>query len=176
MSMKIRSASLDDAAAVCAILRRSILESCVADHQGQPETLAAWLGNKTPETIAAWFAAPSNFSLVLEDDGVPVGVALLNQAGKLSLCYLLPEAQGKGGGSCLLRGIEAQALVWDISVIRVHSTKGAHAFFTRHGYIDGGKEKACYGVETDFFWKKLDAEAHAKASATARKRFCGCGG
>jgi hypothetical protein len=57
-------------------------------------------------------------------------------------------------------------------VLRLHGTSGAHDFFARHGYVLAGKEKSCYGVECDFFWKKLNPEPAAQASQGAR--YCSC--
>ncbi len=172
MSIEIRIAVTDDAAAACQVLRRSIIECCVQDHQHRPEVLDAWLGNKTPDNVATWFASPSHHALVALREGSIVGVALLTQAGKLCLLYVLPEALHIGAGKALLAGIEAQAKTWGVSVLRLHSTATARAFYTRHGYIHAGKEKSCYGVETDFFWKKLNAEQGDADGA--RKRFCSC--
>lgn len=172
MDFQIRLATVEDAAAACAVLRRSITECCVLDHQQDPDILAAWLGNKTPETVAAWFASPSNYSLVAVRDGQVVGVALLIQAGKLSLCYVLPECLHGGVGKALLLAVEEQARVWGIGTLRLHSTATARAFFARNGYIHSGQERSCYGVECDFFWKQLDAPCPADG---ARKRFCNCG-
>jgi N-acetylglutamate synthase-like GNAT family acetyltransferase len=172
MGFDIRPAGPDDAVAACAVLRRSIAECCVLDHQNRPDILDAWLGNKTPENVASWFASPSNFSLVAERDGAVVGVALLTQAGKLSLCYVLPEALHGGAGKALLCGAEEQARRWGVSVLRLHSTATARDFYARNGYIHAGKEKSCYGVECDFFWKKLNAQGETEAAA--RKRFCNC--
>lgn len=171
MQIEIRPAVTADAVSACRVLRRSITECCVADHHQQQAVLQAWLGNKTPENVANWIASPSNYTIVAVKDGELVGVALLTQAGKLSLCYLLPEAQYVGIGKALLHGIEAQARAWDISVLRLHSTASASDFYARNGYVHAGKEKSCYGVECDFFWKKLNVEAGA---ATASKRFCNC--
>lgn len=172
MSIEIRIASPDDAAAACQVLRRSIIECCVHDHQQRPEILDAWLGNKTPDNVATWFASPSHHALVATRDGAIVGVALLTQAGKLCLLYVLPEALHIGAGKALLAGIEEQARTWGVSVLRLHSTATARAFYTRHGYIDAGKETSCYGVETDFFWKKLNVQQGEPDAA--RKRFCSC--
>ena len=172
MGIDIRPAAPGDAAAACEVLRRSIAETCEADHRQDPAILAAWLGNKTPQNVAAWFSSPCNFSLVAERGGAMVGVALLTQAGKLSLCYVLPEALYVGVGKALLGGIEAQARGWGISVLRLHSTTTASAFYARNGYIHAGKEKSCYGVECDFFWKKLDADT--SPDGAARARFCAC--
>lgn len=172
MGIEIRTAGLQDAHDACHVLRRSISECCVQDHRAQPEILQSWLGNKTPENVASWIASPSNYTLVALRDGELVGIALITQAGKLSLCYLLPEAQHAGIGKALLHGVEAQAREWGISVLRLHSTATARDFYARNGYILAGKEKSCYGVECDFFWKKLDADV--SADSAPRKRFCNC--
>jgi len=172
MGFEIRTAITEDAARVCSVLRRSITECCVVDHRDDVAVLASWLGNKTPDNVSGWINSPSNYTLVAVQDGEVVGVALLTQAGKLSLCYLVPEALHAGIGKALLAGVEAQARAWGISVLRLHSTGAAHGFFARQGYILEGKEKSCYGVECDFFWKKLNAETAPDVAAA--KRFCGC--
>ena len=175
MGIEIRTAVPGDATAVCAVLRRSITECCADDHQNCPTILASWLGNKTPETVATWFATPTNHTLVAVIDGHVVGVALLTQAGKVSLCYVLPEVKYLGAGKLLLSGLEQQARVWGITVIKLKSTVSAHDFFARNGYINGGKEMSCFGLESDFFWKNLN-EPVTDTSVDTRKRFCGCAG
>lgn len=172
MNIEIRPAVVADASQACAVLRRSITECCVADHHDDPAILQSWLGNKTSDNVASWIDSPSNHTLVALADGALVGVALLTQAGKLSLCYLLPEARHAGIGKALLQGMETQARAWDISVLRLHSTASARDFYARNGYIHAGKEKSCYGVECDFFWKKLNVEAGA--ASDGRTRFCSC--
>ena len=175
MGIEIRTAVPEDAVAVCAVLRRSITECCADDHQNCPTILASWLGNKTPETVATWFATPTNHTLVAVIDGEVVGVALLTQAGKVSLCYVLPEVMHRGAGKLLLAGLEQQARAWGITVIKLKSTVSAHDFFARNGYINGGKEMSCFGIESDFFWKNLNEPVTDKP-VDARKRFCGCTG
>ncbi len=169
MSFTIRPARSDDAASVCTVLRRTIAECCSKDHHDQSAVLDAWLGNKTPDNVAGWIATPSNHTVVAERDGEVLGVALVNQAGKLSLCYVLPEAQQQGIGKQLLAGVEQQARAWGVTVLRLHGTTTAHDFFARNGYILAGKEKSCYGVECDFFWKKLGASQPEQGA-----KFCNC--
>ena len=172
MGIQIRQAAPEDADAACRVLCRSITECCIQDHQHQQDTLNAWLGNKTPAIVGGWFSTPSNFPLVAECEGELVGVALLTQAGKLALCYVLPEVQGQGVGKALVEGLEAQARVWGISKLRLHSTLTASEFFARRGYLHAGKERSCFGLECDFLWKKLDEPPESGS----RKRFCNCGG
>jgi GNAT superfamily N-acetyltransferase len=173
MLIDIRKAVPDDAPAACSLLRRSIEQGCQADHGHRPEILASWLGNKTPENVAAWFVSPANHALVAERDGQIAGLALLTQAGKVSLCYVLPAALRSGVGRALLAALEEQARVWNIRKLSLHSPASASAFFERHGYANAGKDKACFGLECDLLWKGLDA-APASGDATARKRFCNC--
>jgi GNAT superfamily N-acetyltransferase len=175
MVIAIRKAAPTDATAACTLLRRSIAECCEPDHRCQPEVLDSWLGNKTPQNVAAWLAAPTNHGLAAERDGELLGLALLTQAGKVALCYVLPEALGTGVGRALLGAIEEQARAWNISKLHLHSPSSASAFFERHGYTNAGKEKACYGLECDLLWKRLNPEG-ATMDAAARKRFCNCSG
>lgn len=174
MGIQIRTATVDDAAAACEVLRRSIVECCVLDHRNDRAMLDNWLGNKTPQTVAGWFAAPANHSLVAELDGKIIGVGLINQAGKISLCYVVPEALHRGAGKALLCGLEDQAREWGVSVVKLKSTATASEFYARNGYVHAGKDKSCFGLECDFYWKQLNAEN--ACSASVRKRFCPCSG
>ena len=171
-SLEVRIAASTDADAACSVLRRSITECCELDHKNDPAILDAWLGNKTPQMVANWFSSPTNFSLVAVSEGVVVGVALLTGAGKLALCYLLPEASGQGVGKALLARVEEQACSWGVKALQLHSTATGQEFFARRGYVDAGKVRSPYGVETVFFWKQLD-DAGAP-DAAKRKRFCNC--
>jgi GNAT superfamily N-acetyltransferase len=105
-------------------------------------------------------------------DGQLVGVALLTGAGKLALCYLQPEARGQGVGKALLGKMEEQALAWGVKALQLHSTASAAGFFAGCGYVDAGKVRSPYGVETTFYWKQLDAAACTDPGK--RKRFCNC--
>ncbi|MEO7493643.1 MAG: GNAT family N-acetyltransferase [Massilia sp.] len=174
MGFEIRPATPDDAPAACGVLRRSITECCTDDHQNRPEILDAWLGNKTPQTVAGWLSAPSNHTVVAEQDGEVVGVALVTQAGKLSLCYVLPEVLHRGVGKALLGAAEAQARAWGVSVLRLHGTASVRDFYARNGYVSAGRDKSCFGLECDLFWKKLNPDP--AASPAQRKGFCNCSG
>ena len=159
------------------MLRRSIAECCVLDHKNDSVILDAWLGNKTPQMVANWFSSPTNFSLVATDGGEVIGVALLTGAGKLALCYLLPEAQGKGAGKALLNRMEQQACSWGVKALQLHSTATGSDFFASQGYVHSGKVRSPYGVETIFYWKQLDTGMGTDdpaAPEAKRKRFCNC--
>lgn len=162
-----------DADAVCTVLRLAILETCADDHRHDQAILDAWLGNKHPAQVAAWLAAPANHMVVAEmaPAGV-VGVALINQAGKLALCHVLPQAQRQGVGLALLEAAESQARQWGVSTVRIHGTSNSRDFYARYGYQNAGKDKTCYGIECDLLWKQLDCPV----GGVAAKRFCSCTG
>lgn len=180
MVFDIRKAASGDVSAACALLRRSIELGCRADHQDRPAVLEAWLGNKTSANVAGWFANASNHALVAEqvggEPGELLGLCLLNQAGKLALCYVAPEALRSGIGSALLAAAEEQARAWSIKKLHLHSPASASAFFERQGYVNAGKDTSCFGLECDLLWKQLDAACEPAPGAAARKRFCNCSG
>jgi putative acetyltransferase len=168
-SIAIRQATPGDADAACTLLRRSIEEGCAADHGQRAEVLQPWLSNKTPQTVAAWLSSPSNYAVAAVIGAELAGLALLTQAGKLALCYVLPGQLRSGIGRALMAAVEEQARAWDIGKLYMHSPASASPFFERLGYVNAGKDKACFGLECDFLWKQLDA-----AEATPGKRFCNC--
>ena len=170
----IRKAVPGDAAAACALLRRSIEIGCKPDHQDRPAVLEAWLGNKTTANVGAWFASPTNHALVADSGGALAGLCLLTQGGKVALCYVSPEALRTGVGAALLAAAEDQARAWSITKLSLHSPASASAFFERQGYVNAGKDKSCFGLECDLLWKQLDAACDTGPSAAARKRFCNC--
>ena len=172
MSFIIRPAAAQDADAACDVLRRSIRDCCEPDHRGDPAVLAAWLGNKTPQMVTSWFESPTNVSLVAVRDGTVVGVALLTGAGKLALCYLLPEVLRQGAGKALLAGMEERAAALGMKTLFLHSTFTAESFFAARGYRRDGNVRAPYGIDTVLFWKPLVENASAPDSQ--RKRFCNC--
>jgi len=76
MTPLVRTATPADAEAACAVIRRSIAESCIEDHDRDPTVLATWLANKTPEVVRSWIASPDAFGVVAECDGAIVGFAM----------------------------------------------------------------------------------------------------
>ena len=172
MGIDIRKAVPLDAAAACALLRRSIELGCAPDHHGRPEILDSWLANKSPENVAAWFASATNHAIVAERDGELLGLALLTQAGKLALCYVAPDALGIGVGRALLGAVEVQARAWNIGKLHLQSPVSTAAFFERQGYANAGLEKTCYGLDCNLMWKRLDADPLAVEPKS--KRFCNC--
>lgn len=125
MSITLRQTVPNDAAAACDVLRRSIRELCVADHQNDAKAPAAWLGNKTAANVSGWIAAPQNYAVVALRDAKICGFALVARDGTLRLCYLVPEVRHLGAGKAMLSALEAQATRWGLSKIDVETIQAA---------------------------------------------------
>src|ERR1700733_332361 len=108
--MKIRDARTTDAAAACAVMRRSISELCIADHRNDPKILARWLGNKTPEIFAAWLAQPDNSLLVAVDGDDILAVGSVTDVGEITLNYVSPDRRFRGVSRAMLSALEARAV------------------------------------------------------------------
>jgi len=138
MTPLVRTATPADAAAACAVIRRTIAESCIEDYHRDPTVLAAWLANKTPEGVRDWIAAPDAFGVVAESDGAVVGFAMLTMPGEISLCYVVSEAQGFGIGRAMLTTLEHEAARRNLAELTLRSTASAHGFYRRSGFVDAG--------------------------------------
>jgi len=134
----VRRATVTDAAVIALVVCRSITESCALDHRNDPAVLEAWLSNKTPAHIRDWIASPDSCGVVTEHDGSIVGFAMLTMPGQIQLCYLVPEAQGHGLGRAMISALEAEAIERHVAEISLTSTKTAHPFYLRMGFVDAG--------------------------------------
>jgi predicted GNAT family acetyltransferase len=130
----IRKARAADAAAACAVLRRSIVELCAADHRNDPAFLQGWLANKTPENVAAWISDPGNVVYVAVDGNAVAGVASMTKAGMITLNYVSPDARFKGVSKALLAALERKAVELGLTQCRLESTKTARRFYEAAGY------------------------------------------
>ena len=92
------------------MLRRSIVELCVADHGNDATILTQWLSNKTPEIVASWIASPDNSLLVAVERGTILAVGAVTNAGEVSANYVSPDARFRGVSRALLGTLEAKAI------------------------------------------------------------------
>ena len=76
--------------------------------------------------------------VVAESDGSVVGFAMLTLPGEISLCYVVPEAQGFGIGREMLAALETEAARRSLVELTLRSTETAHRFYLRCGFVDSG--------------------------------------
>ncbi len=142
----ITKAKKADSKIACNILRRSIIEVCQKDHNGNQALLAIWLENKTVNNVAKWFAADNSLSLIAALNGNKVGVGMVNNAGIINLCYLLPEALHQGVGKALLKSMIKYAIETDLDSVFVTSTATGKKFYERNGFGYNGESEKYRGI------------------------------
>ncbi|WP_246731725.1 GNAT family N-acetyltransferase [Methylocapsa sp. S129] len=145
-TMEIRNATDDDAAAACVVMRRSIAELCVADHQNDAAMLARWLGNKTPENFLAWIARPSNCVLVAVEGDVILAVGCVTDTGEINLNYVSPDARFRGISRAMLKALEERARERGNARCRLTSTGTARRFYRAAGYIEDAPAPFKFGI------------------------------
>lgn len=145
MSIFIRLATHEDAAAVCAVVRRSIAECCAEDHHNDPPLIDIWLKNKTISNTLDWLKNPRAFPVVAEVNGSAMGFGM-SQADEILLCYLVPEARFKGIGKSMLQTLEAHAAESGLSRLRLQSTRTALTFYQRNGFQQTGPAVSAFGL------------------------------
>ena len=151
----VREARHEDAERALSVLKRSIVELCVADHQNDPETLAHWLANKTPERFAAWLADPSSALFVAELGEHVRGVGRVGRVGRIQLCYAEPGYQRRGIGTAMLRALEQRARDWRLLALTLDSSLDACAFYAHHGYHRAGPAMDALGAVRVYPFQKL---------------------
>jgi GNAT superfamily N-acetyltransferase len=142
----VRPARPADADAAVAVVRRSITESCRADHQGDPTTLQQWLANKTARQFGGWLDDEDNYCVVAALDGPVCGVGLVHRNGEVMLCYVSPEAQHRGVGRAVYAALEAKARAWGLASLHLSSTLGARRFYENLGYRQAGEPRPGFGL------------------------------
>ncbi len=147
-NFQIRVATAGDAKSACEAIQASIRQSCLIDHQGDPDVLANWLRNKTPENIGIWLSEPTSHALVAVAGKTILGLTLINVRGVITLFYVRPSYQRRGVGRKLLMEIEAHARAIGIHHLRLDSTATAFPFYSRLGYKTAGPSVNYSGIES----------------------------
>ena len=130
--MQVRAARTEDAREACLVVRRSITELCLADHQGDPAILQRWLANKTP----------ANHMFVATEGDAILGVACVTTCGEVILNYVSPDVRFRGVSKALLQRLEAKAAELGNERCVLTSTGTARLFYLSAGYEEEGLPKS----------------------------------
>jgi GNAT superfamily N-acetyltransferase len=152
--VRIRDATLEDAAAACDVMRRSISELCIADHHDDPTILNAWLSNKKPEIVAGWARQPGNSLLLATEGDAILAVGSVTDAGEITLNYIAPEARFRGVSRALLKALESRAVERGNGRCTLTSTETAHRFYRSAGYVDDGTPRSNFGTSSGYRMSK----------------------
>jgi GNAT superfamily N-acetyltransferase len=137
-SFEIRAAQMREAAAICEVLRRSIVELCERDHRNDPARLSEWLADKTPEKVANWIADPETCMFVAAAEEKVLAVGSILGSGEIALNYVSPDGRFRGISRAMLRTLEQTARDLGHRRVTLTSTFTAHDFYLAAGYADDG--------------------------------------
>lgn len=137
--MEIRAAIQDDAAEICIVLRRSITELCVADHNNDPQILDLWLANKTPDNLRAWIVRDGQTYRVAVIEGQIAGIGAVSATEGILLNYVSPDFQYRGVSKALMVVLENWLKEQGQSVSCLTSTVTARQFYGKISYLPDGE-------------------------------------
>jgi GNAT superfamily N-acetyltransferase len=157
--MTFRPARPDEAAEACAVIRRSIIELCGADHDDDPAILDPWLANKTPDRVRTWIETNPSGVIVGTDEAGITGVGAVLPDGRIVLNYAAPRARFRGVSKGLILALEARALCLGHTICTLTSTITAHGFYRTRGYTDAGAPITSFGGKPAFpMQRRIDGE------------------
>jgi GNAT superfamily N-acetyltransferase len=155
MTLEIRDAAAADAEAATEVMRRSIAELCVADHNNDPQILRSWLANKKPEIFRRWLQQLDQSYLVVIDDGQVVCVGGVTDAGLITLNYVSPDARLRGVSRAMMAALEQRARDRGNRNCTLVSTATARRFYLARGYVETGPPDRKFGTESGFPMRKV---------------------
>ena len=129
MSIEIRRATAEDAAAVREIVLRALLEVNARDY---PASVIDRLAATLPERIAATLGQAQAYVAI--DAGRVVGTARLNGRTVTSV-FVNPEDMGRGVGAKLLDAIESAARENYETTLELQSSVTAFEFYKKRGFV-----------------------------------------
>ncbi len=150
----VRKATRADAAGALDVLRSSITRLCIDDHHNDPETLEAWLHNKTEQGFRLMLDNHDLHFVVAELPPCLAGVGAIDASGQINLLYVHPNFLRRGVGNALLAELERQAMTWGLHEVTLASTASARRFYEHHGYTSTGPPQPCWGVVRAFPFAK----------------------
>ena len=151
--MQVRAARTEDAPEACLVVRRSITELCLADHQGDPAILQRWLANKTPANLSSWIAGPDNHMFVATEGDAILGVACVTTCGEVILNYVSPDVRFRGASKALLQRLEAKAAELGNERCVLTSTARLVCFIFRQGMRRRDYRRAAFSRAQVFGWQ-----------------------
>ncbi len=133
-----------DAELLAILLQASVLELAVDEYT--EEQRDAWAASAESEAFAKRLA--SGLTLVaLDEDGEPVGFAVLVQNAAVAHVHVHPDLIGMGIGRTLLEALQKLALARGSEALLADATDNAKGFFAKLGYSEKARNTINYGDE-----------------------------
>lgn len=162
----IRPARPDEAKAIANLVRGSISELCLDDHDDDDSLIEHWLANKTEDEIAAWIAAPDLSVFVI---GCSTGLAAAGchrEDGVILMNYVSPFYRFQGLSDRMLAHLESSLAALGITTARLVSTRTAITFYEDRGWQRYGDPIACQGIAGQPMMKDLIQPAAESQTTT----------
>lgn len=153
--LEIRDAVAADARAACEVIRRSIVELCIADHRNDPAIMTQWLSNKTPEIFVSWINQLANSLLVAIEGHNILAVGSVTNAGEINLNYVCPDVRFRGVSRVMLGALEARAVDRGNVRCTLTSTETARRFYQDAGYVEDGPTTGKFGMNSGYPMSKV---------------------
>lgn len=134
-AIEIRSATVDDAEAICRVAIRALRETNARDYT--PDVIERLVAGFSPPRIAAFIASRPFY--VASAHGAVVGTANLDGATARAV-FVDPDHQGLGIGAGLMTVIEDLACTRSVATMRVQSSTTAEGFYRKLGYVAVGEK------------------------------------
>jgi GNAT superfamily N-acetyltransferase len=96
--------------------------------------------------VRTWIGNPDSHVLVADEGGVILGIAAIQNTGRISLNYVSPDARFRGVSKALMDQLELKASQLGLRVCTLESTETARQFYLSLGYQAAGPATAGFGV------------------------------
>jgi len=133
-----------DAELLAILMQASIEELASEDYA--PAQREAWAASADDEAFARRLAAELTL-VALDDDGEPVGFAVLVQNRAIAHVHVHPDLIGEGIGRLLLEALAKLAAARGASSLTVDATDNAKGFFAALGYTEKARNTLRHGEE-----------------------------
>ena len=150
----------DEAAEICAVVRQSIEQLCLADHDANPAILDRWLASKTPDRVKGWIDSNPLGVIAAVDPGGIAGVGTVLLDGRIAVNYVAPWARFRGISKALMAAMESRAIQLGHTACTLTSTVTAHEFYRRYGYVDDGEPVSSFGGKPAFPMRRNLEQCH----------------
>lgn len=125
-----RRATLEDAAAICALHKASVRGLCAGAYS--PQQIEAWIARRVAADFRQAMTVGGETMFVAEHAGWLAGFASTKDSVLLGL-YVDPD-HGRGAGPILLGMAEEHARSSGVVVLLLQATVNAASFYEKHGY------------------------------------------
>lgn len=130
----IRAFAADDAPALSALCRASIME--LGSLRYSAEQIRAWHDRApSPEIYLDWIAGGARIFVAEAEAGTIAAYALLEPDGHLDRLFCHPDHARRGHASALLQHVEREARMMGITRLFTEASEVARPVFERAGYI-----------------------------------------